>query len=336
MTGTRPAVGQMLMLGCDGLAPSSDMLRWIRHHDLGGFFVFGPNLGDRQQLSEMIAEMQAAAPGLPLFVAMDMEGGRVQLWREPHWRDLPMAQVLGARLTASGDASELLELGWQVGVELRSLGVNVDFAPVLDVHTHAANPIIGDRSYGSDPSLVARAALHFARGLQDAGVLATGKHFPGHGDTAKDSHVDLPVVDQPRQRLQWVELAPFRAAIEGGLQAFMSAHVVYPALDPLQPATVSPAICTDLLRDRLGFDGVLFTDDMAMKGVRQGDDLLAASIRAVQAGCDVVLSAFEYAEHGALLEGLEAAVANGTIPEQRVRESLTRIERVKRRWLVAS
>ncbi len=329
----RPAIGQMLMLGCDGLAPSKDILRWIRQRSLGGFFVFGPNLGDRQQLADMISELQAAAPGPPLFVAMDLEGGRVQLWRSPHWRDLPTARELGARLQASGDEAELENLGREVGVELRALGVNVDFAPVLDVDTHPTNPIIGDRAYGPTPELVQRAALAFARGLHGVGMLAVGKHFPGHGDTARDSHIELPVVDRPVERLQAIELAPFRAAIDADFDALMTAHVRFPALDVTHPATVSTAICTDLLRGELGFKGVLFTDDMAMKGIRQGDDLLAASIRAINAGCDVVLTAFEYTDHEALLDGLEAAVADGRIAVERVAQSLARIARVKGRWL---
>ena len=335
MNAPAPAVGQLLMLGCDGPQPSEELLHWIRHRDLGGFFVFGPNLGDRDQLTTFIADLQAAAPRLPLFVAMDLEGGRVQLWRRPHWRNMPSARELGARLFASDDEAELVALGLEAGAELRALGVNVDFAPVLDVDTHPTNPIIGDRAYGRDASLTARAALALARGLHRAGVIATGKHFPGHGDTALDSHLALPEVDQPRERLERVELAPFRAAIDAGFDAMMTAHVRYPALDPDQPATVSKAICTDLLRGELGFEGVLFTDDMAMKGIRQGEDLLGASIAAINAGCDMVLSAFEYADHGPLIDGLEAALADGRLAPWRVAESLARIERVKRRWLLS-
>jgi beta-N-acetylhexosaminidase len=178
--------------------------------------------------------------------------------------------------------------GATVGAELLPMGINVTFAPVLDVDSNPANPVIGDRSFGADPALVAEMGRAYVDGLQARGVLACGKHFPGHGDTHLDSHVDLPLVDHPRERLEAVELIPFRrtAALAG---AFMTAHVVYEGLDPGVPATLSHRIAKDLLRRELGFRGVLFSDDLEMKAIAARHSIEEAAVLAVRAGCDVLL-----------------------------------------------
>jgi beta-N-acetylhexosaminidase len=187
-----------------------------------------------------------------------------------------------------GDVAFAERVAAATGRELAALGITVDFAPVLDVNTCATNPVIGDRAFGSDPDTCSRFGVAWVRGLQTAGVLACGKHFPGHGDTTKDSHHDLPVVDQPLDRLLAVELAPFRAAAAAGVASMMTAHVVYPAIDPKFPATLSPAACTEL-RARVGFTGMLVSDDLEMQAIAARWEVEDAAVLAVAAGCDALL-----------------------------------------------
>ena len=322
-------VGQLAMLGFPGYEMPAALADLIDRYDIGGVFLFGPNIADAAQVRGLVTQLQARA-STPLLVAMDQEGGRVQQWGPPHAPLLPSARDLGARFDRDLNLQQLQDHGRLMGETLASLGVNVDFAPVLDVDSRATNPIIGDRAFSSDPHRVAAMALAWAAGLHRAGVLSCGKHFPGHGDTQRDSHVELPHVHADRARLNEVELAPFRAAIAANLPTLMSAHVVYPALDPVNPATTSHAICTELLRDELGFQGLLFTDDLAMRGIRDAsDDLLDACIRAINAGCDMLLSCTEHDAHPALLAGLDAAWHTGKLDHQRVAESVARVRAAK-------
>lgn len=187
-----------------------------------------------------------------------------------------------------GDVDVARRIARAVGRELAVAGITLPFAPVLDVNTCPANPVIGDRAFGSDPDTVARFGVAWVEGLQSAGILACGKHFPGHGDTAKDSHVDLPVVEQPRERLERVEMAPFRAAAAAGVAMLMTAHVVYPALDAERPATLSAAACSEA-RAAIGFDGVLVSDDLEMQAVAARWSIEEAAVQAVAAGCDLLL-----------------------------------------------
>lgn len=326
-----PDLGQLVMLGFPGLTPPPALVDLITRYDIGGVFLFGPNIRDAAQVRALVDALQALAP-TPLLVAVDQEGGRVQQWGPPHGPLLPSARDIGQRFDRDLSLAQVMGHGRAMGETLASLGVNVDFAPVLDVDTCADNPIIGDRAFSADPERVADLALAFARGLEQAGVMGCGKHFPGHGDTARDSHKELPVVEHGRARLDAVELAPFRAAVAAGLPTLMSAHVRYTGLDPDLPGTVSKAVCTTLLRDELGFDGVLFTDDLAMRGIRQGDEpLVDVCVRALNAGCDVLLSCTEHSEHPALLAGLGDALASGALSAARVAESAARVRALKAR-----
>lgn len=326
---TQPPIGQLVMLGFDGLVVPPSLADLIERYDIGGVFLFGPNIHDATQVRALVDDLQQRAP-TPLLVAIDQEGGRVQQWGPPHGPLLPSARDLGARFERDLSLAQLEQHGQLMGEALHQLGVNVDFAPVLDVDTCDVNPIIGDRAFSSDPSRAADLALAWSAGLERAGVLSCGKHFPGHGDTRRDSHLEIPRVDAPRARLDAVELAPFRRAIAAKMPTLMSAHVVYPALDPDHPATMSTAICTQLLRDELGFQGLLFTDDLAMRGIRDASNsLLDACIRAVHAGCDMLLSCTEHDAHPALLAGLDQAWRDGTLNTARISESVARIRAAK-------
>jgi beta-N-acetylhexosaminidase len=323
-------VGQLVMVGLDQPRVPEGLGRLLRRHPLGGVFLFGAALGAEAETAALTADAQAASR-LPMLIAVDQEGGRLQEWGPPHRDPLPRAADLGAQFATSGDPDVVLTVARRVGRELRAGGINVDFAPVLDVHTNPDNPIIGDRSFGSDPQLVGEVGVLFIEGLHEQRVVACGKHFPGHGDTAQDSHLALPTVSHDAARLQRVELAPFVRSIAAGLQMIMTAHVLYPALDRQRPATVSPAILHNLLRERLGFDGVVITDDLKMQGIRDEYDLLEGGVAAIEAGCDLLLTATEFERHEALLEGLEKAERDGRLSAHRVAESVARVERL-RRW----
>jgi beta-N-acetylhexosaminidase len=219
-----------------------------------------------------------------------------------------------------------------MGHELAAAGFNLNFAPVLDVDSNPANPIIGDRAFARTPGMVGRLALAFARGLEDAGILPCGKHFPGHGDTALDSHLALPEVNRTRAELNRVELLPFRRAIAAKLPMLMSAHVRYPALDPELPATLSPRILTKLLRHELGFRGVVVSDDLAMHALDGYGPISELAPRALAAGCDLILACQSLEDGEAAVAGLQRALDDGRLSERRVAEALGRVSKLQR-WL---
>ena len=221
------------------------------------------------------------------------------------------------------------QVGRAIGDELRALGLDIDFAPVLDVHTNAANPIIGERAFGRDADTVSRRALAFARGLDAAGILACGKHFPGHGDTDTDSHLELPRIDHDWDRLDKVELAPFKAAAAANLPMIMTAHVVFAALDAQRPATLSEQVVTGLLRNKLGYRGVIVSDDLDMRAIAGQMGADHAAIAAVRAGCDALLLCCD--EHNQVLaeEGLLKAAETDSDLRRRIGESAARIRAMK-------
>ncbi len=299
----------------------------------GGVIVFTRNAGTQEELRGTLTRLQerAAARGLPpLFIAIDQEGGRVSRLGPPHFPSAPSARSLGE----TGDPEQARAAARDTAAQLKDVGINWDFAPVLDVNNNPRNPVIGSRSYGDDPQAVAAMGLAAVRGFQDdGGLLACGKHFPGHGDTETDSHLALPRIAHDRQRLEAVELVPFRAAIAGGLAAVMSAHILFPALDAHLPATLSPRILTGLLRREMDFSGLIITDCLEMQGVARGWGPPEAAVLAVLAGADVLLCSHTWETQRAVRDALLAAVEAGRIPEARLDESLARIAAAKARWV---
>jgi beta-N-acetylhexosaminidase len=292
--------------GFDGPELPDEMQRALAEGRRGGIILFTRNAPDVETVHELCSKIVDAAPDeLPPFIAVDQEGGRVSRLPEPVLR-LPPMRELGRR----GDPALVKKAGLALGRELAAIGLNLDFAPVLDVDSNPDNPVIGDRAFGSDPDTVARLGRAFIEGLQSGGVMACGKHFPGHGDTSKDSHVDLPHVDCDKQRLDTVELPPFRTASLRGVKAMMSAHVIYEELDPGLPATLSRKICTGLLRSEIGFKGVLFSDCLQMRALSDRWPIEETSVAAVRAGCDVVLVCHDFdlqeRAHHALVARAEA------------------------------
>lgn len=278
--------GELLIVGFEGKSAPPELLGAIADGRLGGVVLFARNLGTPDEIAALTGALHAAAPadGPPLLVSIDQEGGRVQRIKQPLTVWPPMARV-----AAVGDVAYTEAVGRAVGREIAALGFNVDWAPVLDVHTNAANPIIGDRAFGTDPQAAAQQALAFWRGLESAGVRGCGKHYPGHGDTATDSHLELPRVDADEARLRAVELVPFAEAARAGVPMMMTAHVLYRAVDDV-PATMSRRWLDEILREQLGFGGVVVSDDLDMKAVAEKWPTAEVVARSLRAGCDVFLA----------------------------------------------
>jgi beta-N-acetylhexosaminidase len=325
---TLPVVcGQLIMAGFYGTELPASVTKAFLAGERGGAVLFKRNLTeDLAQIADLTGALRdACKPDLPPLVAVDQEGGRVARLPRPALQ-LPPMQTLG-RL---GNVELVRRLARAQGLELSALGFTMNFAPVLDVNTCDTNPVIGDRSFGSDARTVMRCGIAAVRGLQDGGVLACGKHFPGHGDTSKDSHLDLPVVPHGRERLEQVELLPFRAAVGAGVAALMTAHVEYTALDKGVPATLSRAICASLLRAEMGFEGALLSDDLEMKAITDRFGIEDAAVEAVWAGCDGLLICSDEALQARAHEALVRKAEKDARFRERCVEGAARVLRVRR------
>jgi beta-N-acetylhexosaminidase len=277
--------GQTLVAGFNGQKPPRALVRAANQGELGGFILFASNIGTPREVLDLNRQLEALvlSAAHPPWITLDQEGGRVARLGPPVLK-LPSMRQLGAlgRPELTGEAALIL------GRQLKTLGFNLDLAPVLDVDTNPANPIIGDRSFSDDPEAVSAHGLAFIAGLQSVQVAACAKHFPGHGDTALDSHLTLPRVTHPFKRLETVELVPFRHVIEQ-VAAVMTAHVVYDAIDPRMPASLSRRVITGLLREGLGFRGVVVSDALEMKAISDHYGPQDAACLAIEAGCDALL-----------------------------------------------
>jgi beta-N-acetylhexosaminidase len=325
-------VGQVFMLGFEGTGLDDGNRALVHDLHLGGVTLFGRNVESPAQLARLTSDLQAVADPVPLFVSIDQEGGLVVRVTDGA-TIFPGNMALGA----TGDPALARRVAAATAVELRAMGVNMNLAPVVDANTNPLNPVIGVRSFGSDVEAVGRFGAATIDGLQRSGVSAVAKHFPGHGDTAVDSHLDLPVVPHPLDRLVSTELPPFRAAIAAGVDGVMTAHVHVPALEPRSdvPATLSRAVLTGLLREELGHPGLILTDALDMGAIKRGRGAAEAAVEAFEAGADMLLVAGIAAEDRArLAEGpraLLAAVRSGRVPESRLDASVLRVLAAKAR-----
>jgi len=336
VTGSTPPAASLLALGFDGLAPSREILDFIAR---GGRAVvlFARNYDSPAQLTRLCQSLHRAVPAgdcdADLLIAVDHEGGRVQRFRNgftaiPSMRALGAAAVHGdldASLRAVDDAARTMAR------ELGAVGMDLDFAPVVDVDSNPDNPVIGERSLGPDAALVATLAARFIATLQAGGVAACAKHFPGHGDTTVDSHLSLPQLAHQRARLESLEWVPFRAAIAAGVASIMTAHVVLDSIDPGVPGTLSEKVVTGVLRQELGFDGLVFSDDCEMKAVADTVGVGAAAVGAIRAGCDLAIVSNTERLRREALAAVDAAVASGSIAAERIDESRRRRSAALRR-----
>lgn len=326
----REQIGQMFMVGVSGETLTPVERSTLAAYHFGGVVLFGRNLAEPKQILSLCRSLWNAASDPPPFIAIDAEGGRVHRLPTP-FTHFPAATVLGRKR----DPELARRVGRATARELALVGINFNFAPVLDVNSNPKNPIIGDRSFGSAPDQVIAIGEAWIGGLRDGGVIPCGKHFPGHGGTDADSHLELPVVDKQVAELRALELPPFFHACRNRIESLMTAHVLYPALDRDFPATLSRAVLESLLRREMGYDGVVFTDDMGMNAIMENYPLSEAVIRAVRAGVDVILYCHNLAEAICAAECLRAETAKDPEIRARVEQSCRRIDKLKRSRIAA-
>lgn len=321
--GSAENAGALIMTGLPG--PELDPQTRRRLLDLApsGIILYRHNVRSASQVRALIRQLHAL-PSRPL-VAVDHEGGRVMRLGAP-FTSFPAAAVLGR----TGRPELARRVGAAMARELASVGFDIDFAPVCDVNSNPANPVIGERSFGADPRLVGSFARQFWSGLREGGVLGCAKHFPGHGDTEQDSHTDVPVVRRSRASLEATEIPPFRTLIRAGIPIVMTAHVVYPAFDRCV-ATFSRRIVSGLLREGLGFRGVIASDDLEMAGAACEGGIGEAAVRALQAGVDWVLVCLNLDQALEARDAIVRATAQGRLDPADLHRSAARIRRLHRR-----
>ncbi len=322
-------IGQFLMVGFDGTTPSRAVTEMITKYKVGGVILFKRNIQSLPQLVKLTRNLQKLSPQSPLFIGIDQEGGRVsRLSKE--FTIFPAMATVGKHDSAP--------LGYSVGEvtarELKAVGINVNFAPVLDIHSNPRNPIIGDRAFGDTPGIVSKLGLALMMGQEDNGVMACAKHFPGHGDTSTDSHKVLPQVKHTLERLLDFELRPFQHAIANRLDALMTAHVLYSKIDPENPASLSKKIITSILREGMNYDGLVFCDDLEMQAILNHYTVGEAALQAVLAGSDILLVCHRMDLQVQVFERLLEAFRKKPLSEKRLTLSLARILRLKEKYVM--
>ena len=330
-------VGQLLIGGFEGTEIGDQATRLVQEYQVGGLILYGRNIAGAGQLVTLTNGLKALnGDGIPLFLSIDQEGGGVDRM-PPEVRRTPGAYCVGQ----TGSVPAAQSYGDVLAAECAAFGLNLDFAPVLDVWSNPGNTVIGQRAFSADARTVAGLGPAAARRMMDQGVIPAVKHFSGHGDTAVDSHVGLPVVDKSPEELEETELIPFRAAIQsagtdGQVPAVMVAHILLTQLDPERPASLSPAVVTGLLREELGFAGAVLTDDLTMGAVTQSYGLGEAAVLAVEAGCDILLVCHGQDSVPAVRTALLEAAASGRITAERLDESVYRILRLKTEYALTN
>lgn len=321
-------IGQMIFSSISGTELGAEEEKLIHQYKVGGIIVNKKNITSP---SQMVAYMNSLKEenknNVPLFFGIDQEGGRIA--KLPgDLRAIPSHFEIGKQ----NDPSFAFEIGTVLGKLVSSFGFNVNFAPVLDINSNPENPVIGDRSFGINPDVVSKLGIQMMKGIQGENIIPAIKHFPGHGDTSVDSHDELPVVQKTMPELEQMELIPFKQAIAEGADMVMIAHILLPSIDPEFPSSMSEAIITDLLREKIGFDGVVITDDMTMEAITNSFDIGKASVMSVKAGADIVMVAHEFENVVKAITALTTAVENGEITEERIDQSVERILKLKNKY----
>lgn len=321
-------IGQLIIGGFEGTTMTKDAKQMIRDWKLGGIILFANNLETPEQSMELLNGIKKENKDhpLPLFISVDQEGGRVT--RLPELSHLPTNLQIGQ----SGNEENAYKYGELLANQLHAFGFNMNFAPVLDVNSNPNNPVIGNRSFGDDPQTVSDFGIQMMRAMQDSSIISAVKHFPGHGDTKEDSHESLPVINKTMEELSTLELLPFEQAISNGVDIVMTAHILLPEIDADYPATLSPRVITNILREQLGYNGVVITDDLTMGAITNDYGVADASLLAIQAGVDLVLVAHGPEPIAETIERIRDAVESGELTEERINESVTRIVKLKNKY----
>lgn len=320
-------VGQLFLIGFNGYSVPNDFKKLIQDYNLGGTIYFKRNVQSPAQLAELSNEIQFSCRGKdtpPLLISIDHEGGKVNRLVKPFTK-FPGNDYLGEL----GSPKVGFEFGAILGKELKAVGINVNYAPVVDVNTNEDNPVMKNRMFSADPEVCGRLGSAVCRGIQKMGVMAVAKHFPGHGDTTEDSHFALPRVDKTLQQLDEMELIPFKRVIRSRVEGIMTAHILNPNLDKDYPATLSVKTIEDLLRKELRFSRLVITDDMEMKAISDHYGPEEAAILAVQAGCDILIYRGDAGIHVGAMEAVIKAVESKAIPLALVEKAVARIAAAK-------
>lgn len=321
-------IGQMVLVGIEGYQLNENTKSLIQKHRVGGVILYKQNIKNAEQLLSLINSLkQTNEQYIPLFISVDEEGGRVSRMPE-EIKKLPAARAIGDK----NDIQLAYDMGATVAELIKAFGFNMNFAPVLDINSNPKNPVIGDRAFATEPEKVSRIGIAVMKGIQSGNVIPVVKHFPGHGDTSVDSHIGLPVVQNDIERLKNFELIPFKEAIENDAEVVMIAHILLPEIDEESPATLSKKLITDILKNELGFKGLVITDDMTMGAILENYEIGEAAIKSLAAGADIILVAHEYEKQIQVLEAMKKAVEDNIIPESRIDESVYRIIKLKEKY----
>lgn len=322
-------IGQMLLVGIDGTVLDDQAKKMITEDKVGGIILYKNNIQDLKGMISLVNSMKERNSGnpAPLFMSIDQEGGKVS--RMPkEYASFPSNGKVGTR--KDPNAAEMM--GKLLAREVLSAGFNMNFAPVLDINSNPDNPVIGDRSFGNSAELVSTLGIAEMKGIESEGVVPVVKHFPGHGDTSVDSHLDLPIVKKTAAELAELEWLPFQAVIKEGTDAVMVAHILFPKLDADKPASLSSKIIGDLLRGDMKYQGLVITDDLTMGAIMKNYDLTTAALDTINAGSDILLIAHGYDNEKRVLESLLDHVKKGKIQESRIDESVYRILALKAKY----
>ena len=324
-------IDQMILAGISGTTMDANAKKLINQFHVGGIIFYKNNFETPAQAVQLVNQLKARnSSSLPLFLGVDQEGGHVT--RLPGGLvNFPPNKQIGQ----VNNPEFSYKIGTILGHELKEFGLNLDFAPVLDINSNPNNPVIGNRSFGNNAEIVSKLGIQTMKGIQSQNVIPTIKHFPGHGDTSVDSHLELPIVNKSFKELKVLELVPFERAIDQGADVVMVAHILLPQVDKMNPASMSKAVMTDLLRKQLSFTGVIITDDMTMGAITKHFDIGKAAVESVKAGSDIILVGHDYNNVVKITTSLKTAIQNGGISEQKLNESIERIIQLKRKYSVS-
>lgn len=323
-------IGQLIIAGFNGTSLDEDTKNLIKDDHIGGVILFSENIESVSQVVSLTNSIKSENNNnkIPMLISVDEEGGSVSRMPEELTK-FPSNKVIGNKNNDKLSYS----VGKVIGEEIHSLGFNMNYAPVLDINSNPNNKVIGNRSFGNNPEIVSRLGIQTMKGLMESNIISVVKHFPGHGDTSIDSHISLPVVQNDLERLNSFEFIPFKKAIENGVDAVMVSHILLPKIDKNNPATMSKAIVSDILRSNLAFNGVVITDDMTMGAIVQNYSIENAAIKSIDAGVDIIMVCHQYKNIKSTIEAIKKAVnIDKTISEERIDESVYRILKLKEKY----
>ena len=320
-------IGQMIIAGFNGSEYNDDMDRLINEYKVGGVILFARNIEDSNQMIDLTRALQENNNNLPLFISIDEEGGRVSRLPDDVEK-FPSAFTIGL----INDQQTAYENGKEIGYTLKRLGINLDYAPVLDIYSNENNTVIGDRAFSKEESIVSTMGIATMEGIENADIIPVVKHFPGHGDTEVDSHYGLPIVYKTLEELRNFEFIPFVKAIESGCDVIMVSHIILNEVDSSNPASLSKIVISDLLRKDLEFDKVVITDDMSMGAITSIMSIEEACIKSIEAGCDILLLGNAYEEIEQVINSIKLKLYNGEISEEQINKSVKRILELKKKY----